>query len=201
MTDAIEQVFRLADRQVWIITAAGGTDGLSTRDARHGGLVATWVSKSSLDPRRPTLSIAIAANHFTRELIDASGAFAAHLITASQVDLAWRFGLGSGRDRDKLAGVAWSAGPTGSPRLADCRAWLDCRVYDRHDGGDRIYYWADVVAGAADGSGEPLTESRLIALADDAQKAQLRREMAADIDLQRPLLQARRARLEAERGE
>jgi flavin reductase (DIM6/NTAB) family NADH-FMN oxidoreductase RutF len=191
-TDAIEQVFRLADRQVWIITAADG--------ARRGGLAATWVSKSSLDPQRPAVSIAIAENHFTRVLIDASGAFSAHLITAAQIDLTWRFGLGSGRDHDTLAGVKWSPGPTGSPRLVECRAWLDCRVYDRHDGGDRVYYWADVVAGAALGSGEPLTESRLIALADDAQKAQLRREMAADIALQRPLLAAHRARLEAERG-
>ncbi len=186
-TKAIEAVFQGVDREVWIVTAADR--------ARRGGLVATWVSKASLDPEQPTVSIAIAANHFTRALVDASGAFAVHLITPAQVELAWRFAIGSGRDRDKLAGIDHARGASGSPRLAECLAWLDCRVYDRHDGGDRIYYWADVLAGERCGSGEALTEQQLLALADDEQKAALRQNMQQDIALQKPLLAAHRQSL------
>src|SRR5690606_14882202 len=112
---SIEAVFKQVDRQVWVVTAADGP--------RRGGLVATFVSKSSLDPEQPTVSVGLAVNHFTRELVDASGAFALHLITPEQVELAWRFALGSGRDRDKLSGVKASVGESGSPILDDCLAW------------------------------------------------------------------------------
>ena len=181
---SIEAVFKQVDRQLWIVTAADGP--------RRGGLVATFVSKASLDPERPTVSIALAVNHFTRELVDASGAFALHLISREQVELAWRFALGSGRDRDKLSGLKASGVETGSPVLDDCLAWLDCRVYDRHDGGDRIYYWADVVRGKSLGTATPLTEQQLIALASEQQKQQLRQDMESDIVRQRPLLEAYR---------
>lgn len=183
---AIEAVFKQVDRQLWIVTAADRT--------RRGGLVATFVSKASLDPARPTVSIALAVNHFTRELVDASGAFALHLISREQVELAWRFALGSGRDQDKLSGIKASVVETGSPVLDKCLAWLDCRVYDRHDGGDRIYYWADVVCGESLGTAPPLTEQQLIALASEEQKQQLRQDMESDIARQRPLLEMYRHR-------
>ena len=86
-------VFRLVSREIWIVTSAAGP--------RAGGLVATWVSQASIDRERPTAMIGIAPNHFTAELIDASGAFALHLIKAAQVELAWNFALGSGRTRER----------------------------------------------------------------------------------------------------
>ena len=49
---SISGVLRLVDRPLWIVTA---TDG-----ARRGGLVATWVTQSSLDPRQPTMMAALA---------------------------------------------------------------------------------------------------------------------------------------------
>ena len=183
----IEAVFSLVDREVWIVTAADGK--------RRGGLVATWVSQSSIDPQAPTVAIALATNHFTRELVDRSGAFALHLIASEQVDLVWRFALGSGRDRDKLSGVASTVGDSGSPILQNVLAWLECRVVDRHDGGDRIYYWADVVGSSAPRSGSPLCEQELFAKASDEQTSALRKAMLADLEVQRPLLAGWRGRL------
>ena len=110
----IEEVFRLINRAVWIVTADDGQ--------RRGGLVATWGSQASIDPQAPMAAIALATNHFTRELIDRSGAFGLHLIAREHIDLVWRFALGSGRDRDKLAGVDWQVGTTGSPILTDVLA-------------------------------------------------------------------------------
>src|SRR5262245_24142815 len=93
----VDSVFRLLDRAIWIITAQDGT--------RRGGLAATWVMQSSIDPAQPLIVAGIAPNHFTAELIEASGAFAAHLLVEDQCDLAFAFAIGSGRDREKLIGL------------------------------------------------------------------------------------------------
>lgn len=185
--EQIEQVFGTIDREVWIVTAAN--------DHHRGGLVATWVLQASIDRESPVVLAGIAPNHFTAELIDDGGAFGLHLITKNQLHHAWNFGIGSGRDRDKLAGVEATVAETGSPILRDCLAWLDCRVFAALRSGDRVYYWADVVAGETKGSGSPITESQLIRSATDEQQQMLRLGRDADIAIQRPRQQAWRANL------
>ena len=187
--DRIEQVFQRTSREAWIVTAAS--------DAQRGGLIATWVSQAAIDRKHPAVLIGIAPNHFTAELIDASGCFALHLISAAQIELAWNFSIGSGRDRDKLSGLAFRGVETSSPILEDCLAWLDCRVFARLPTGDRNYYWADVLAGENVQAGAPLTEQQLIGLASVEQKAALRNNRELDIGTQRPLQQAWRSNLPA----
>lgn len=183
---AIDDVFQLLDRPVWIITAAAGQ--------RRGGLVATWVSQASLDAQRPVLLAAIAPTHFTAELIVESRAFAAHLLAREHVEHVWRFGLGSGRDHDKLAGYETITGTGGSPILPGVLAWLDCRVIKHYDAGDRLLIWADVLAGCRTGHETPLRERELLALASPEQKRRLKDNLLADIGLLRPLADAWRQR-------
>jgi flavin reductase (DIM6/NTAB) family NADH-FMN oxidoreductase RutF len=142
----IDAALRLVDREAWIITAADG--------ARRGGLLATWVSAASIDPERPTLLAGVGPNHFTAELVQASRAFAAHLLRPDQVELAWNFANGSGRDRDKLTSLEIETHETGSPILIDCLAWFDCRVFAHYNTGDRLFFWADVCS-----AGHPLRGS------------------------------------------
>lgn len=184
----VEGVFRLVERPVWIVTAAAG--------ARRGGLVATWVYKASLDEQRPVLLAALAPNHFTTELVLASRALAAHLLAPQQIDYAWRFGLSSGRDRDKFAGLGPTAASTGSPILPGVLAWLDCRVVKHYDAGDRLLFWADVLAGEHHGDEQALTEQQLLSLATAEQKQTLKANLVADIELLRPLGDAWRQRAE-----
>jgi flavin reductase (DIM6/NTAB) family NADH-FMN oxidoreductase RutF len=183
-----DDVFQLLDRPVWIVTAAAGP--------RRGGLVATWVNQASLDPRQPVLLAAIAPNHFTAELIRERQAFAAHLLAPSQVDYAWRFGLGSGRSHDKLAGIEASTAATGSPILPGVLAWLDCRVIKTYDAGDRLFFWADVLAGRRSAGPSPLGERELLSLATAEQKRQLKDNLLSDTSLLRPLADAWRQRSE-----
>jgi flavin reductase (DIM6/NTAB) family NADH-FMN oxidoreductase RutF len=183
---AIDQVVRLIDREVWIVTAAGHGD-------RRGGLCATWVSMASIDAERPVVVAGLAANHYTAELVEESGAFALHLCRGDQATLALSFALGSGRERDKLVGLALQSRTSTSPLLADCLAWLECRVFARYDGGDRLYYWADVLAGERVAQGVPLREQQLIAAASEEQKRQLKADRERDIQVQRPLHEAWRS--------
>ncbi len=180
--DEIDAGLRLVDQAIWIITAVDGP--------RRGGLVATWVSRASLDPREPVVVAALAPNHYTAELIEASEAFAAHLLHPSQADLCWRFALGSGRSRDKLQGLDLRAGETGAPILQECLAWFECRLARRYPAGDRTFFWGRVVAGGRTGTDRPLTEGQLISAASPDQRRQLLGDRQQDIELQRPLRDA-----------
>lgn len=201
---AIDAALRLIDREIWVITAADGE--------RRGGLVATWVSTASIDRDRPVLLAGIAPNHFTAELVQASGAFAAHLLRPDQSAVAWNFAAGSGRDRDKLASVECSRGQTGSPLLADCLAWFDCRVFARYDAGDRLFFWADVagtlrVPSLGNGSSmaddgtrsvptttATLREHVFITSLTDDQRRQLLADRTADLAVHRPLYDSWRSK-------
>jgi flavin reductase (DIM6/NTAB) family NADH-FMN oxidoreductase RutF len=176
---SIEAVTRLIDREVWVVTAANGP--------RRGGLTATWISLASIDPERPILLAGIAPNHATAELIDASRHFAAHLLRPDQAELAWNFARGSSRDRDKLAGLATREGPGGAPILVDSLAWLACRVIHRYDAGDRLFYWAEVVAGERVAAAAPLREQAFVQSLTDGQRQELAASRDADIAVQRPL--------------
>jgi len=174
--------FEMVNREVWIVTAEAA--------GRRGGLVATWVSQASLDPADPMAVVALGVNHFTTELVDRSRAFALHLITADQIDLAWRFALSSGRETDKFAGLDFSPGGSGAPRLQNCLAWLECQVIHQHSAADRTLFWGQVVAGDAKSSGVPLCERELFAAANEEQRAILKRNLQDDIAVQRPWVEA-----------
>src|SRR5262249_32598631 len=126
------------DRELWILTARAGP--------RAGGLVATFVSEASIVPELPRVLVGLARQHGTWELVEASGAFALHLIGVEHLDWVWRFGLRSGRDTDKFRGLEVQTGATGSPLLEGALGWLDCRVETRMETGDRTVYLAEVLA-------------------------------------------------------
>jgi flavin reductase (DIM6/NTAB) family NADH-FMN oxidoreductase RutF len=174
--DQINGVLRLVDREIWIITAAA--------NGRRGGLTATSVAATSLDPQRPMLLIGITPNHYTAELIAGSETFAAHLLRPDQSAVAWNFADGSGRDRDKLAGVATNSSPQGAPVLVDCLAWFEVRWINRFTAADRLFFWADIIAGQQLSRGPPLRENAFIASLSDNQRLQLAQAKAADLALQ-----------------
>jgi flavin reductase (DIM6/NTAB) family NADH-FMN oxidoreductase RutF len=169
---SIQRVLGLAEQTAWIIT--------SRHDDQMGGLVATFVSNASLVPALPRLIAGIARHHFTWELISRSRSFAAHLVDESHVDLIWRFGLGSGRDVNKLASVAWRSGRTGSPILEDAIAWLDCSVEAELDIGDRTIFIAAIVDGSLSRVGSPMTVHRILHLGSEDQLNQMHEERLRD---------------------
>jgi len=170
----------LLDREVWVVTAASG--------GRRGGLTATWVSPVSVDPQRPMLLAGLAPNHHTAELVQESAAFVAHLLRPDQGELAFRMAASSGRDSDKLSGIALS-NKSGGPVLRDCAAWFDCRVVGRYDAGDRLFFWADIVAAERIAEGSVLREHGFFGQLTGDQKQRLRQDLQADLEKQRPLQQ------------
>jgi flavin reductase (DIM6/NTAB) family NADH-FMN oxidoreductase RutF len=170
-------MFELIDRVVWVVTAAAG-------DCRSG-LLATWVLQSSLDPGMPKVTLSLNTQHYTTQLIEQSGALALHLLRPDQTDLAWGFGLHSGRETDKFAGVKTATGETGAPILADCLVSHECRVVQKIEIADRLYIWSKVVSSSPARSGKPLYEHALLATATTDQKVLLRTQLQRDIDRER----------------
>ena len=164
----LSHIWAEVDPVVWLVTSRYGN--------ASGGLIATFVNQASIVPDCPRMVVGLSRQHHTWGLIEASGAFALHLVDEEHVDWIWRFGLHSGRNADKLHGLDFDEGQTGSPILSEARCWLDCRVEARLNTGDRTIYLAEVVD-ADHRAGSPiLTVQRLLQLAP-ADKLQLLNEL------------------------
>jgi flavin reductase (DIM6/NTAB) family NADH-FMN oxidoreductase RutF len=160
------------DPTVWLVTAAAGEC--------RGAMVATFVNNASLVPDLPRMVLGLAKQHHTWQLVEASGAFGLHLITEQDIDLVYRFGLKSGRDEDKLAGLEMQTGSTGSPLLKRGVGWFDCKVETKMDTGDRTIYLAEVVESQVVHFAAPLTMRRLIELAPPHIVTELKRQRHHD---------------------
>ena len=170
--DAINRLIKCVDREVWVVTSAHA--GI------RSGLLANSVTSVSIVPHLPRMAIALAKQHHTWNVVEASGVLALHLLTADQIDLAWRFGTQSGKQFDKFQDLPWHAGVTGCPIVSEAKGWLECRIEDRFDTGDRTLYLAEVVAGELAESFAPLTQRQLISSASPSQLQTLKSQLAAD---------------------
>jgi len=184
---AASTLFACLDREVWLVTAQA--------DGRRGGLIATFVNQATIVPDLPRVLVGLARQHHTWELVEQSSAFVVHLLGEQHLDWVWRFGLESGRDLDKLHGLAVTDAVTGSPVLTDARGWLDCRVEARLDTGDRTVYLAEVVDGAMVRPGPVLTFKRMLQLAPPDRLRQLKESLADDADRDAEAIRAWRQRL------
>jgi len=81
-----------------------------------------------------------------------SGSCTVNVLSEEQEALARAFARSGS---DKFAGVGWSAGATGAPRLDRALAWLDCRFERVLEGGDHHIVIARVVELASQ-HGDPL---------------------------------------------
>ena len=133
--------------------------GVYVIGAAHGGrrdaFTAAWLMQVSFEP----LLVALSVNpgNASYPLLRESGSFAASVLAAGQLELARRFGTRSGRDEDKLAGIAWRPSAAGAPILSEALAHLECRVEEERPAGDHRLVVARVTGGAVLRGGAPLT--------------------------------------------
>ncbi len=123
---------------------------------RDNAQIAVAIAAASIVPDRPRVAVQLYKTNLSHEMVLAGGAFALNFLRPDQLDLVGDFGLVSGRYRDKLAEVATTTGSSGSPLLAECFGYLDCRVINAMDGGDMTCFLADVLDGKTLAQGEPL---------------------------------------------
>ncbi len=111
---------------VTVITAPG-EDG-------PAGFACQSFASLSLDP--PLVAFMVARTSTTWPRIARAGVFCVNVLGAEQGELCRGFAVSGG---DKFAGVPYVAAPvTGSPRLTDVPAWVDCAIQAVHTGGDHL---------------------------------------------------------------
>ena len=129
----------------------------SAWQGKHNAQIAVAISAASIVPDKPRVAIKIQKRNLTHDLIYNSGAFALNFLRTDQIALIAAFGLVSGREVEKLSGVPYRLGPSGSPVLERCWGYLDCRIVNALDGGDLTCFLGDVLEGdtfGGSGSGE-----------------------------------------------
>ena len=125
-------------------------------EGKPNAQIAVAISAASIVPDMPRVMVQIYKRNYSHDLIYQSGAFALNFLRKDQLHLIKDFGLVSGRDQDKLSGVAHELRDTGSPVLEECWGYMDCRVVNAMDGGDMTCFLGEVVDGETITEGEPL---------------------------------------------
>ena len=118
--------------------------------------IAVAIGAASIVPEMPRVLVQIYKQNYSHELIQRSKAFAVNFLSREQLQYIKDFGLVSGRQVDKLASVPHEFGVSGSPILADCWGYLDCRVVNAMDGGDMTCFLGKVLDGRTLRDAEPL---------------------------------------------
>lgn len=133
----LADLFRRLTTGVYVVGVAKGE--------RRNGFTAAWLTQVSFDPL--LLALSVNPEHASYPLLVEGGGFVINVLRRDQLHLAQAFGTRSGRDRDKLEGVAWHPAPSGAPILTDALAWLDCGLRARFPAGDHEIVLARPVAG------------------------------------------------------
>jgi len=132
---------------------------VSSGNKDHGnGFISNTVFQVTAEP--PRFAACCNKNNFTSGFITQTGAFSVSVLHKdASPDLFGRFGFRSGRDLNKLEGIALQYGETGVPIvLNDCVAFLECKVVQTVDVGTHLMFIGELLHADVTGEGrEPLT--------------------------------------------
>ena len=124
----------------------------SAHDGRKNVMAAAWSMPLDFSP--PKVTVVIDRNTLTRELVDASGAFALNIPSRELARVTLAVGSKSGRESDKFSELqlqTFDAEKIAAPLLEGCIGWLECKVIsephvqERYDLfiGEIVAAWAD----------------------------------------------------------
>jgi flavin reductase (DIM6/NTAB) family NADH-FMN oxidoreductase RutF len=117
---------------VTVVTAVG-------KDGDFVGVTVNSFNSLSLDP--PLVLWSLAVGSPLMQAFEHASHFAVNVLAEDQIEISQRFAL---RAVDKFADLNLLKGAGGSPLIADCMAWIECRnrSHDRH--GDHVLFIGEV---------------------------------------------------------
>jgi flavin reductase (DIM6/NTAB) family NADH-FMN oxidoreductase RutF len=138
-------------KQVMRHWASGITVVTCRRPGGIHGMTASSFCSLSLEP--PLLLVCIDRRNRTHDYIREQGSFGVHLLGSDMTDLSDRCAGFLGEEGHWLQDVEFHTEVTGAPVLDRALAWMDCSVWQIHDGGDHSIYVGEIqAAGEAEGS-------------------------------------------------
>jgi flavin reductase (DIM6/NTAB) family NADH-FMN oxidoreductase RutF len=145
------------DKQTVLRLFPYGLHAVTVRDGddQHA-IAAAWVMQVSFTP--PMVVVAAESESRCLPMIRDAKAFAVNDHGAEQRELASRLGHGGGATAQKLSGVPTRPAPvTGTPVIASCLGWLECRLVATMPAGDHTLVLGEVVEAGVEREGLPLT--------------------------------------------
>ena len=109
---------------VTVITAAGP-------EGKAAGFAVGSFFSVSLEP--PLVGFCAGKASSSWPLVREAGSFCVNILAEDQEAVCRQF---SSKVDDKFSGLGWQPAASGSPRLADVLAWIDCDIEAVHDAGD-----------------------------------------------------------------
>lgn len=136
--------------------------GLYIIGSHAGGRLNAQVGNTVIQLTSDPLRVAIGINtqNFTHRLIMQSGVFSVGVLGQDGYDLIKHFGYQSGHKVDKMQGITYRTGRTGSPLVEGCIAYFEGQIIPEKcvDAGTHTLFLADIVAGeVVNDAAEPMT--------------------------------------------
>ena len=127
VAEAMDASTHRVDVPLYIVTVGAA-------DQEKSGCLAGFVTQCSIRP--PRFLVCLSKLNHTFFVGERATGIALHLLGDDQPDLARLFADRTGDTYDKFEHCDWHRGTTGAPVLAQCAAWLEGTVLDRHSVGD-----------------------------------------------------------------
>ena len=139
----------LTPGQAQRLTAPAPFALLSARkaDGSDNLMAVSWWTYLSNHP--PMLGVCLSKKGLSGSLIEANGCFSLNVVGTALKEAAFRCGTCSGRDRDKAAefGVPLEpAAEIAASLVSGSRVAYECRLSDKVEAGDHVFYLAQIVA-------------------------------------------------------
>ncbi|MEZ4376611.1 MAG: flavin reductase family protein [Polyangiaceae bacterium] len=124
---------------------------ITTIDAEGKPHALTATAFSSLSKHPPLCLVCVDQRARAHAVIRRERRFAVNILQHSQTEISAHFATSVD---DKFDGIQWTAGDaTGCPLLPDALAWMECRLFAEHPGGDHDIFIGELLqTGVRDGA-------------------------------------------------
>jgi len=127
-------------------------------EGRPVGFLGSFVMQTGFDP--PTVCVAVGKRRPHLEAIRAEGRFSLSVLDAGCRGAMTPFVRKLPEGVSPFDDLQVEATGSGTPVLADCLAWVDCRLSGEHDSGDHVVLFGEVVEGRLLREAEPTVHVR-----------------------------------------
>lgn len=122
------------------------------------GFLGSFVQQVGFDP--PIVCVAFGKERGHLDEVLASGRFGLSILDEASQGLKRAFLRRLAAGESAFDGLDVRHARSGTPVLPDALAWIDCRVSGRHDAGDHVVVFGEVVEALVQRSGDPYVHLR-----------------------------------------
>jgi flavin reductase (DIM6/NTAB) family NADH-FMN oxidoreductase RutF len=134
--------------------AAGVTLVTFNENDKFGGLTVSSFCSLSMNP--PLVLICIDRKIVSHESLKNSDTFGINICNSEQGKLAWDFANSKVDKNELIKSLPHTLTDLGTPLLKDSLASMECKITERHDGGDHTIFIGQVENGNFDENAKPL---------------------------------------------